>query len=117
MVIDHFNLLCNLLKRTPDTSCFPSVHANGRSVFAFNSEKQMYLIRKKELIQELFQKFEDACIDLDGLECWSIRELQVILDYKDWRTSTNTIQKTAKVCQNAGEEEKTIWLMSPKWSN
>jgi len=26
---------------------------------------------KKELITELFEKFEDACYDLDGLECWS----------------------------------------------
>lgn len=65
---------------------------------------------KKELIQELFQKFEDACIDLDGLECWSARELQEILDYKDWRNFTNTIQKAAKSCQNAGEEEKNHFV-------
>jgi hypothetical protein len=38
-------------------------------------------IMKKELITELFKKFEEACYDLDGLECWSGRELQEILGY------------------------------------
>ena len=58
---------------------------------------------KKELINELFKKFEDACYDLDGLECWSAREMQEILGYKDWRNFLNTIQKASKACQNSGE--------------
>lgn len=33
---------------------------------------------KKELIEELFQKFENACYALQGVECWSARELQAI---------------------------------------
>lgn len=60
---------------------------------------------KKELISELFEKFEDACYDLDGLECWSGRELQEILGYSDWRNFINTIQKAAKSCENSGEKE------------
>ncbi|HSI76836.1 MAG TPA: DNA damage-inducible protein D [Lunatimonas sp.] len=60
---------------------------------------------KKELISELFEKFEDACYDLDGLECWSGRELQEILGYSDWRNFTNTIQKAVKACENSGEKE------------
>ena len=60
---------------------------------------------KKELITELFEKFEDACYDLDGLECWSGRELQEILGYSDWRNFTNTIQKAVKSCENSGEKE------------
>ncbi|MDW7695331.1 DNA damage-inducible protein D [Flammeovirgaceae bacterium SG7u.111] len=60
---------------------------------------------KKELIAELFEKFEEACYDLDGLECWSGRELQVILGYSDWRNFTNTIQKAVKSCENSGEHE------------
>lgn len=59
---------------------------------------------KKELIQELFKKFEDACYDLDGLECWSARELQEILGYSDWRNFLNTIQKAATSCKNSGED-------------
>ena len=58
---------------------------------------------KKELINELFKKFEYACYDLDGLECWSAREMQEILGYKDWRNFLNTIQKASKACQNSGE--------------
>ena len=60
---------------------------------------------KKELITELFEKFEDACYDLDGLECWSGRELQEILGYSDCRNFTNTIQKAVKSCENSGEKE------------
>lgn len=60
---------------------------------------------KKELISELFEKFEEACYDLDGLECWSGRELQEILGYSDWRNFTNTIQKAVKSCENSGEKE------------
>ena len=59
---------------------------------------------KKELISELFEKFEDACYDLDGLECWSGRDMQDILGYSDWRNFTNTIQKAAKACENSGEQ-------------
>ncbi len=58
---------------------------------------------KKELISELFEKFEEACHDLDGLECWSAREMQEILGYKDWRNFLNAIQKASKACENSGE--------------
>lgn len=60
---------------------------------------------KKELITELFGKFEEACHHLEGLECWSGRELQEILGYSDWRNFTNTIQKAVKACENSGERE------------
>jgi DNA-damage-inducible protein D len=60
---------------------------------------------KKEQIAELFEKFEDACYNLDGLECWSGRELQVILGYSDWRNFTNAIKKATIACKNSGEKE------------
>ena len=59
---------------------------------------------KKELIHELFKKFEDACYDLEGLEFWSGREMQDILGYSDWRNFLNTIQKAATSCRNSGED-------------
>ncbi|MFT5319180.1 MAG: DNA-damage-inducible protein D [Chlamydiales bacterium] len=58
---------------------------------------------KKELINELFSKFEGACYNLDGLECWSARELQNIFGYSDWRNFGNAIQKASKACENAGQ--------------
>lgn len=61
---------------------------------------------KKELIASLFQKFEEACHNLEGgLECWSGRDLQEILGYSDWRNFTNAVQKAVKACENAGEKE------------
>jgi len=44
---------------------------------------------KKELIIELFQKFEDACYQFNNLECWSARELQDILGYSKWDNFKN----------------------------
>ena len=58
---------------------------------------------KKELISELFKKFEDACYNFEGLECWSARDMQEILGYTDWRNFTNTVQKATKACESSGE--------------
>lgn len=58
---------------------------------------------KKEYISALFERFENACYDLDGLECWSARDLQPILGYAEWRNFTNTIQKAVKACENSKE--------------
>lgn len=65
---------------------------------------------KKELIAELFNKFEDACYDLDGLECWSARELQEILGYRDWRNFSNAIQKASKSCEGSGERVESHFV-------
>jgi len=61
---------------------------------------------KKEFISELFKKFEDACYDYEGVECWSARELQNILGYSQWRNFKNVIEKAEKSCEQAGEETK-----------
>ena len=59
---------------------------------------------KKELIEELFQQFEEACYNYKGIECWSARELQPILGYLRWENFTNAIKKAKESCENAGEE-------------
>ncbi|MEM6700588.1 MAG: BRO family protein [Bacteroidota bacterium] len=59
---------------------------------------------KKELIEELFRKVESARYDLNSIECWSARDLQKILGYKEWRNFTNVIQKASKACEQAGLE-------------
>ncbi len=58
---------------------------------------------KKELITELLQKFEQAAHEYRGVECWSARELQKILNYSEWRNFLKTIEKAKKSCENAGE--------------
>lgn len=57
---------------------------------------------KKELIDELFHKFEEACYLYNNLECWSARELQEILGYSKWDNFKNAIEKAKKSCENAG---------------
>ena len=57
---------------------------------------------KKEQIQQLFEQFENACYDYNGIECWSARELQSILGYSKWDNFLNVIEKAKKACENAG---------------
>jgi DNA-damage-inducible protein D len=57
---------------------------------------------KKELIIELFDKFEGACYLFNNLECWSARELQEILGYTKWDNFKNAIEKAKVACENAG---------------
>jgi DNA-damage-inducible protein D len=56
---------------------------------------------KKEVIKELFGKFEQACYNYNGIECWSARELQEILGYSKWVNFLNVIDKAKKACENA----------------
>jgi DNA-damage-inducible protein D len=58
---------------------------------------------KKELIQELFEKFELTSHEIQGIECWSARELQVILGYTKWENFFNAIEKAKIACEQAGE--------------
>lgn len=57
---------------------------------------------KKEQIEELFAKFEDACYTLNGIECWSARNLQTILGYAKWANFIKVIEKAKKTCENSG---------------
>jgi len=59
---------------------------------------------KKELIAELFQKFEQARHEYNEVECWSARELQEIFNYTEWRNFLKVVEKAKKVCENAGAQ-------------
>lgn len=59
---------------------------------------------KKELILELFKKFESICYLYDNTECWSARELQHLLGYSKWENFEKVIEKAKESCKNAGEE-------------
>ena len=57
---------------------------------------------KKELIEELFKRFEEVCYLLKNIECWSARDLQEIFGYTEWRNFLKVIEKAKHACVNAG---------------
>ena len=59
---------------------------------------------KQALIKELFNKFEGACYEVKNVECWSARELQDLLGYKDWRNFMNVIDKAKEATIVSGEQ-------------
>jgi DNA-damage-inducible protein D len=69
---------------------------------------------KKELIAELFDKFEHACYLYEGVECWSARELQEIFSYSDWRNFMKVIEKAKSACEKAGEQVKYHFVDTSK---
>ncbi len=59
---------------------------------------------KLEEIKELFEQFESAAAELEGVECWSARDLQSLLGYSKWENFEKVIQKAKDACKNADEE-------------
>lgn len=59
---------------------------------------------KTEEIQQLFIRFEEAASEFESVECWSARELQVLLGYSKWENFEKVVQKAKDACRNAGEE-------------
>lgn len=59
---------------------------------------------KTEEINQLFAQFEAAAAELEGVECWSGRELQYLLGYSKWENFERVIQKAKDACRNVGEE-------------
>lgn len=55
------------------------------------------------MIASLFQKFEGAAKIIEGIECWSARNLQEVLGYTQWRNFLNIIDKAKESCKNAGK--------------
>ncbi len=58
---------------------------------------------KKEDIQALFKNFEEAVCKVDETECWSARELSILLGYTQWRNFINVIDKAKEACGNVGQ--------------
>lgn len=53
-------------------------------------------------ITDLFEKFEAAASDYEGIECWSARELQDLLGYSKWENFSKVIDKAKEASINAG---------------
>lgn len=58
----------------------------------------------KKLIVKLTRGFEDASFEYEGVECWSARDLQTLLDYTQWRNFEGVINKAKEACKNAGQQ-------------
>ena len=58
---------------------------------------------KKEIIISLSKTFEESAYEQDGVEYWLARDLQVLLEYSEWRNFTQVIDKAKISCKNAGQ--------------
>lgn len=52
-------------------------------------------------IKNLFEQFEKASAEFEGVKCWSARELQILLGYSKWENFANVIEKAKEACKNA----------------
>ena len=58
------------------------------------------LERNKKYSNKTFEDIKH--IDENGIEYWCARELQLVLDYKEWRKFENVIKKAIDACENSG---------------
>ena len=58
---------------------------------------------KKEEILALFAEYEQAACEVNQVECWSARDLCVLLGYTQWRNFNKVIDKAKEACKNAGQ--------------
>ncbi|OAV75870.1 DNA-damage-inducible protein D [Bacteroidales bacterium Barb7] len=57
---------------------------------------------KTEEIGTLLARFEAAAAELDGVECWSARDMQFLLGYSRWESFEKVVEKAKDSCTNAG---------------
>ena len=61
------------------------------------------------------QSFENIKhIDENETEFWYARELQKVLDYKEWRKFEKVIQKAINACKNTGINEEEHFVGTDK---
>ncbi|MGL4411693.1 MAG: DNA damage-inducible protein D [Bacteroidales bacterium] len=59
---------------------------------------------KTSEIIALFEQFEAASCIVEGIECWSARDLQSLLGYSKWENFAKVIEKAKVSCNNAGQQ-------------
>src|SRR3989338_4487928 len=59
---------------------------------------------EKELIIKLSKNFEQAGFKKDGLEFWFARDVQILLEYTEWRNFSQVIEKAKIACQNSKQK-------------
>ncbi len=58
---------------------------------------------KKETIVRLNKSFEGSSYQEDGVEYWFARDLQLLLDYDEWRNFSKVIDKAKIACENSAQ--------------
>ncbi|MCK9418270.1 MAG: DNA damage-inducible protein D [Nitrospirae bacterium] len=58
---------------------------------------------KQEIIISLSKTFEESAYEQDGVEYWLARDLQVLLEYSEWRNFVQVVDKAKIACKNAGQ--------------
>ena len=61
---------------------------------------------KKEPVTELWERFEVASGTIDGVECWSARDLKDVFGYAKWDNFVKVVDKAKETCSNAREAER-----------
>jgi len=59
---------------------------------------------KKEIVAKLNISFEDAAYQEEGIEYWFARDLQVLLNYGEWRNFLQVIEKAKIACESSGQD-------------
>lgn len=58
---------------------------------------------KTEIIKQLYDNFEAHAFEINGVECWSARELQPLLGYSKWENFYKVIERAKDACANVGQ--------------
>lgn len=58
---------------------------------------------KKEIITRLSKSFEEAAYIEQDVEYWMARDIQVFLEYNDWRNFLNVIEKAKIACKKSNQ--------------
>ena len=58
---------------------------------------------KQEIIISLSKTFGESAYEQDGVEYWLARDLQVLLEYSEWRNFVQVVDKAKIACKNAGQ--------------
>lgn len=56
---------------------------------------------KQDLIETLFSKFESAASEVNGVTCWSARDIYPLFGYTKWANFLTAIDKAKESCENA----------------
>lgn len=58
---------------------------------------------EKHMIRQLRRDFEESAFEKDNIEYWFARDLQILLNYKEWRNFINVIEKAKIACKNSNQ--------------
>lgn len=56
---------------------------------------------KKEIVERMFKNFEESAHEQDDVEYWFARDLQLLLEYTEWRNFEKVIDKAKMGCTHS----------------